>query len=96
MVMESDVHSPRDGFVLSVAFLGSLEVATLRDSPECLRSFEQGKVDGIISKNKKTRNASAVSLALEEEIQIQKVRNQAAMFYAKCVWFSYDASDGTK
>ena len=52
MVMESDVHKPREGYV-SVEFFGSLEVATLRDAPESLRAFSQGHIDGVISKNKK-------------------------------------------
>ena len=85
MVMESDVHTPREGFV-SVEFFGSLEVATLRDSPDCLRPFEQGKVDPVIAKNKKKRNASAVALAVEEEQEIQRIRNAAAKRYAKCAW----------
>ena len=85
MVMESDVHSVRDGYV-SVEFFGSSEVATLRNSPECLRPFEHGKVDDIISKNKKKRNASAIALATEEEEIIQNTRNEAAKLYAEKAW----------
>lgn len=85
MVMESDVHQVREGFV-SVEFFGSKEVATVKDSPESLRPFEHGKVDNYISKNKKKRNASAVALAMDEEISIQRVRNEAARWYAEKAW----------
>jgi hypothetical protein len=85
MVMESDVHQAREGFV-SVEFFGSLEVATLRDAPESLRPFHHGKVDDYISKNKKKRNASALDLAMEEERSIQLVRNQASRWYAEKSW----------
>jgi hypothetical protein len=82
MIMESDFHSVREGSV-SVEFFGTKEMATLRNGPESIRPFEKGKVDPIISKNKKKRNANAVSLALQEEALIQQIRNQAAKFYAK-------------
>lgn len=82
MVMESDFQNVREGSV-SVEFFGSSESATLRNNPECLRPFQNGKVDGVIQKNKKKRNANAVALAMEEEKEIQNVRNQAAKFYAE-------------
>eukprot|EP00934_Nitzschia_sp_Nitz4_P006267 Nitzschia sp. Nitz4//scaffold57_size113557//55705//61502//NITZ4_003994-RA/size113557-augustus-gene-0.180-mRNA-1//-1//CDS//3329554855//6257//frame0 len=90
MVMVSDVQKTREGSV-NVEFFGSLEVATLRDGPECLRPFDHGKVDDYISKNKKKRNASAVALALEEEKEIQRVRNEAAIFYARKAWYMANA-----
>ena len=82
MVMESDTNPPREGYV-SVEFFGSAEVANLRDSPECVRPFEHGKVDNVIVKHKKKRNAQAVQLAVEEEEMIEKTRNEAARFYAE-------------
>ena len=82
MVMESDFHTVREGSV-SVEFFGSSESATVRDSPESLRPFENGRVDPVIQKNKKKRNANAVALAMEEEEKIQETRNQAAKFYAE-------------
>jgi hypothetical protein len=85
MVMESDVNPARDGYV-HVEFFGSCEVATLRDHPECLRPFENGKVDPVIQKNKKKRNANAIALAIDEEKQIQRIRNEAARFYAIKAW----------
>ncbi|KAG7346823.1 glutamine amidotransferases class-II [Nitzschia inconspicua] len=85
MVMESDVHNVRDGYV-NVEFFGSLEVATLRDNPECVRTFENGKIDNVIQKNKKKRNMNAVALAIEEEQEIQNARNAAAKFYATKAW----------
>lgn len=85
MVMSSDVHKTREGY-LNVEFFGSLEVATLRDSPDSLRPFINGQVDDFISKNKKKRNASAVALAVEEETKIRLTRNEAARFYAEKAW----------
>jgi hypothetical protein len=66
-----------------VAFFGSDEVATLRDIPEYVRPFDSGKVDSVISMNKKKRNADAIKLACEEEIKIQQIRNEASRFYAE-------------
>eukprot|EP00980_Cylindrotheca_fusiformis_P028446 scaffold22599_cov139-Cylindrotheca_fusiformis.AAC.37 len=86
MVMESDFHNLRQGYT-SVEFFGSAEVATLRAGPESLRSFEHGKVDPIIAKNKKKRNAAAVTLAQEEEATIRKVQNDAAKYYARQAYF---------
>jgi len=85
MVMESDFVPPRDGYA-SVEFFGSMEVATIRDSLESLRPFDHGKVDNHISKNKKKRNASAHALAIEEERNIQQIRNEAARWYAERAW----------
>jgi hypothetical protein len=85
MVMESDVHTVRDGYV-NVEFFGSLEVATLRDNPDSVRPFENGKIDHVIQKNKKKRNLNAIALAVEEEKEIQNARNAAAKFYAHKAW----------
>jgi hypothetical protein len=82
MVMESDFHRLRRGYT-SVEFFGNAEVATLRAGPESLRPFANGKVDPVIAKNKKKRNANAITLAREEEIKIQEIRNQAAKYYAQ-------------
>ena len=82
MVMESDVHPARDGYV-HVEFFGSDEVAVLRDNLECLRPFENGHIDSVIQKNKKKRNANALAVAIEEEMEIQSCRNRAAKFYAQ-------------
>ena len=82
MVMESDVSRVREGYV-SVEFFGSTsEVATLRNSPECLRPFVHGQVDPVIAKNKKKRNAPAVLLGMQEEQAILGTRNAAAKQYA--------------
>lgn len=66
-----------------VTFFGSQEVATLRDSPECIRPLNDGKVDSVIAKNKKKRNADAVKLACEEQDKIRETRNQACLHYAE-------------
>lgn len=86
MVMECDPPSfggrtNKQGSVF-VAFFGSDEVATLRDSPECIRPFDGGKIDAVIAKNKKKRNAQAVNLACEEEVNIRDTRNKATLHYA--------------
>lgn len=87
-VMECDPptfggRTNKKGWVF-VAFFGSDEVATLRDSPECIRPFvEGGKVDSVIASNKKKRNAQAVKLACEEQVKIRQVRNEATLHYAK-------------
>eukprot|EP00529_Nitzschia_sp_RCC80_P002441 CAMPEP_0113507844 /NCGR_PEP_ID=MMETSP0014_2-20120614/36686_1 /TAXON_ID=2857 /ORGANISM="Nitzschia sp." /LENGTH=2090 /DNA_ID=CAMNT_0000403489 /DNA_START=61 /DNA_END=6333 /DNA_ORIENTATION=+ /assembly_acc=CAM_ASM_000159 len=85
MVMESDSTTVRDGFV-HVEFFGSGEVATLRDHPDTIRTFENGVVDSVIQKNKKKRNAAAIALAVEEESTIRETRNKAAKFYATKAW----------
>jgi len=85
MVMESDINPARKGYA-NVEFFGSNEVATLRDNPECLRPFENGRVDSVIQKNKKKRNAKAIGLAIEEERTIQNCRNEAARFFARKAW----------
>jgi hypothetical protein len=82
MVMESDTNQAKEGYV-NVEFFGPGETATLRDSPECVRHFENGEVDGVIAKNKKKRNAAAVTLAVEEEARILKARNDAARYYSE-------------
>lgn len=87
MVMECDPptfggRSPKQGWEF-VAFFGSDDVATLRDSPECLRPFEGRTVDDVISKNKKKRNEHAVTLACEEQVKIRETRNQATLHYAE-------------
>mmetsp|Transcript_4661 Transcript_4661/g.5271 ORF Transcript_4661/g.5271 Transcript_4661/m.5271 type:complete len:2005 (+) Transcript_4661:174-6188(+) len=82
MVMESDVHTTREGYV-NVEFFGSDEVATLRDNPESLRPFENGFIDSVIQKNKKKRNFNAIAVAMEEEKEIQNCRNKASRIYAQ-------------
>ena len=82
MVMESDIHPTREGYI-SVEFFGSDEVATLREGPESLRPFENGHVDSVIQRNKKKRNSNAIALAIEEERAIQHCRNEAARFFAQ-------------
>mmetsp|Transcript_12377 Transcript_12377/g.23194 ORF Transcript_12377/g.23194 Transcript_12377/m.23194 type:complete len:2389 (-) Transcript_12377:1254-8420(-) len=72
----------RDGYVL-VEFFDSDEVASIKDSPDFIRDFQQGKVDDVIRKNKKKINASAVETARQEEITTREVRNDAARFYAE-------------
>lgn len=89
MIMESEVYSARDGYV-NVEFFGSWEVASLRDHPETIRPFEMGKVDPIIQKNKKKRNAAAIALAVEEETTIREYQNAAAKFYATKAWHMAD------
>lgn len=93
MVMESDVHPVRDGYV-NVEFFGSREVATLRDHPECLRPFENGKIDPVIEKNKKKRNSNAIFSTVQEEDEIQGCRNLAARFYAQKAWEMANAEGG--
>lgn len=85
MVMESDIHPTREGYI-NVEFFGSDESATLREGPESVRPFENGHVDSVIQKNKKKRNANAIALAVEEESAIQNCRNEAARYYAKKAW----------
>ena len=87
MVMECDPpsfggRSDKKGW-LFVSFFGSEEVATLRDSSECIRPFDGGKVDSFIAKNKKKRNANAVKLACEEQVKIRETRNKATRHYAE-------------
>lgn len=87
MVMECDPPSfggqtNKKGSIF-VNFFGSDDVATLRDSPECVRTFDGGKVDSVIAKNKKKRNASAVKLACDEQVKIRQVRNDATIHYAE-------------
>ena len=85
MVMEGDALEgvkERKGHVL-VAFIGSDDVATLRDSSDCLRDFDNGKVDSIINKQKKKRNSTAISAACKEQDTVQATRNKACRFYAE-------------
>lgn len=65
MVMEltsidSSLAGPREGYVF-VHFIGAPEVATLRDSPDCIRPFSSLVLDPVIEKSKKKRNAKAIS-----------------------------------
>ena len=92
MIMESDITPPRDGYV-QVEFFGSGEVATLRDSPESVRPFDHGKVDGVIAKNKKKRNAAAIGMAIDEETAIAKIRNEAAKYYAEMA-YEHNVTEG--
>lgn len=86
MVMElssinSSVAAPRDGYV-HVHFIGSPEVATLRDSMDCVRPFSTLFKDPVIEKSKKKRNAKAIANAQWEEIKLQQIKNAAARHYA--------------
>lgn len=85
MIMDGDALegvNQKRGHLL-VAFFASDEVAALRDSPDCIRDFDQGKVDSVISKNKKKRNPKAIKVACEEQHTIQLVRNRACRHYAE-------------
>jgi len=85
MVMEGDALEgvkEKKGHVL-VAFIGSDDVATLRESSDCLRDFDNGKVDTIISRDKKKRNSNAVAAACQEQETVEIVRNEACRHYAK-------------
>lgn len=59
-VMDCDPPQ-KEGYVL-VDFFGSDQVARLRDSSDCVRSFDNGKVDSVIAKNKKKRNAKVCTV----------------------------------
>jgi len=72
----------RDGYVL-VEFFDSDEVASIKDSPDLLRDFNQGEVDTIIRKNKKKRNKQAIETSIQEVIATREVRNDAARYYAE-------------
>jgi Transcription factor involved in chromatin remodeling, contains bromodomain len=72
----------RDGYVL-VEFFDSDEVASVKDSPDFMRDFQQGKVDAVMRKNKKKISAKAVETCRQEEIATREVRNDAARFYAE-------------
>lgn len=69
-----------------VNFYGSNEVASIKDSPECLRPFNSGKIDAVIAKHKKKRNAKAIAIAKEEELTIRLTRSKACRFYAEQAW----------
>jgi len=74
--------NPRSGYVF-VHFIGAPEVATLRDSPDCVRHFSQLVKDSIIEKSKKKRNAKAIALAQLEELMLQHYKNKAARHLAR-------------
>jgi histone-lysine N-methyltransferase SETD1 len=95
MVMESDIHPSKEGYI-NVEFFGSDEVATLRESPESLRPFENGQIDSVIQKNKKKRNSNAIAIAMEEERAIQNCRNEAARFYARKAWEMCNSKGGNQ
>lgn len=78
----SSMASPRDGYVF-VHFIGAPEVATLRNSPDCIRTFSQLVKDPVIEKSKKKRNAKAIAQAQLEELQLQHYQNQAARHLAR-------------
>ena len=78
----SALTSPREGYVF-VHFIGAPEVATLRDSPDCIRLFSQLVRDPVIEKSKKKRNAKAIAQAQLEELQLQHYKNQAARHMAR-------------
>lgn len=84
LLIESNVDADlKEGFC-HVEFFGSAEVATLRQSPECIRPFDPyHDVDAVVAKHKKKRNAKAYSLACQECTIMTKLRNQAARYYAR-------------
>ena len=83
LVMEAVDHQHcRPGYV-NVEFFASLEVATLRDSPECIRPFSPLAIDPVVARHKKKRNAQAFDLASQEYRRIQFYRNEAIIFYAR-------------
>ena len=85
----SSMASPRDGYVF-VHFIGAPEVATLRNSPDCIRLFSQLVKDPVIEKSKKKRNAKAIAQAQLEELQLQHYKNQAARHLARKALFMAD------
>lgn len=77
MVMDGDALdgvAQRKGHVL-VNFFVTNEVSSLKDSEESIRPFNGGKVDDVISKHKKKRNARAIVVGKDEEAKIVEVRN---------------------
>jgi hypothetical protein len=78
---EAGARAAKEGYVF-VTFFGSDEVATLKDSLECVRPFQGETIDPVIAKHKKKRNANAFSLACQEQIAICDARNEACRFYA--------------
>lgn len=78
----SSMAGPRDGYVF-VHFIGAPEVATLRDSPDCIRPFSSLVSDPVIEKSKKKRNAKAIAQAQREETLLQNYKNQSARHFAK-------------
>jgi len=87
----------RDGYVL-VEFFDSDEVASIKDSPDLIRDFNQGRIDPIIRKNKKKRNKRAIETSVQEVIATREVRNDAARYYAErafdCVNLVHDKGNG--
>lgn len=85
MVMDGDALdgvTQKKGHVY-VNFFSTNEVSSLKDSPESIRPFDGGKVDGVISKHKKKRNAKAIQVGKEEDAKIVEIRNQACRYYAR-------------
>ena len=55
LIRESDKEKDKEGYVF-VEFFGSMQVATIKDTCEFIRPFENGKIDNVIKKHKRKRN----------------------------------------
>lgn len=93
MIRKSDPI--KDGYVF-VEFLGSDEVATIRDIPDLIRPFNSGKVDKIILKNKKKRNEDAIRTAMEEETATYAARSAAILAYSRKAFERAKSFSGNK
>lgn len=85
LVMESNspsADSRKEGYVL-LEFFGTGEISTLRDTEESVRPFSPDRVDPVVAKHKKKRNAKAYAKACEEFVTIRRTRNEAALYYAR-------------
>lgn len=85
LVMESNSptdDSRKDGYVL-LEFFGTSEISTLRDTAESVRPFSPERIDQIVAKHKKKRNAKAYGGACEEFAMIRQTRNDAALTYSQ-------------
>jgi len=80
-VLLRDYDPPKEGYVF-VEFFGSEQVATVKDTLEFIRPFEDGKVDSTIKKNKRKRNPKAIEVAMEEQQATRMARNDAIVEYA--------------
>jgi Bromodomain/PWWP domain len=84
LVMESNSErsKAKDGYVL-IEFFGTGEISCLRDSPDIVRPFDPDRIDPVVKSHRKKRNQRAFELACVEHTQIQKTRNEAALYYAR-------------
>jgi len=81
LVYESNSTEVSD--TLQIYFFGSEEVASLKDTEECIRPFSPFQVDAVVAKHSKKRNAKAFKLAVAEFHQIRGTFNDAVLFYAR-------------